>query len=246
MWSRFHLDATKFIALGIAIVLWALVRGQGIGSLSIDVPLQVQGLAPQLMIVNNLPEHVRMTVSGPQTRLAKLDAQDIRVSLNTATVKKPGVEEIALVVDDIKMPAGLKVERVQPDRIFLQIDRIIERKIKIFPRLELPDGWAVRQVEVEPASILLKGPEVWLDALSDVKTSAIHPDAKVGKFTANTGVESPTGKAIHLVNPGVKITVRGILSSRSGVSKPGKGSINPDVVSKQKKKPANAVSREGK
>jgi len=246
MWSRFHLDATKFIALGIAIALWALVRGQGIGSLSIDVPLQVQGLAPQLMIVNNLPEHVRITVSGPQTRLAKLDAQDIRVSLDAATVKKPGVEEIALVVDDIKIPAALKVERVQPDRIFLQIDRIIERKIKIFPRLELPDGWVARQVEVKPASILLKGPEVWLDALSDVKTSAIHPDAKVGKFTANTGIESPTGKAIHLVNPGVKITVRGLLSSKSGFSKPEKRSISPDTTSKKKKKPAKAVSREGK
>jgi len=214
MHNRFHLDTTKFTAIAIAILLWALVHGQGMGSRSIDVPLQIQGLPARLIIVNNLPERVRMTVSGPQARLSNLNARDIHVALDTSSVKKPGVEEIALVADNIKVPSGLKVDRIQPDRIVLQIDQLIERKIKVFPRLELPDGWVIQNLEIKPESVLLKGPEVWLDGLSVVKTSAIQPEARAGEFSAKADIESPAGKAIRLVNQGVKITIRGQLSRK--------------------------------
>jgi hypothetical protein len=211
-WSwPLHLDATKFIAVVIAIILWALVRGQGIGSLSVDAPLQIQGLSSQLMIINDLPDRVRVTISGPQTRLSELGAHDVRAPLDASRITGPGVEEIALNVDDIKLPAGLKVERVQPDRVVLQIDRVIERKIRIEPRVEVPQGWKVSGLEVIPPDALLKGPEVWLDALSTVKTPVIHPEAKAGEFKVSVGVESPAGKAIRLVKPDEKFRVRGRL-----------------------------------
>lgn len=206
-----HLDATKFIAVAIAIILWALVRGQGIGSLSVDAPLQIQGLPSQLMIINDLPDRVRVTISGPQTRLSELGAHDVRAPLDASGVAGPGVEEIALNVDDIKLPAGLKVERVQPDRVVLQIDRVIERKIRIEPRVETPAGWKIADLEVVPPHALLKGPEVWLDALNTVKTPVIRPEAKPGEFEASVGVESPAGKAIRLVKPDEKFRVRGRL-----------------------------------
>ncbi len=204
-------SALKILAVLIAIVLWMQVHGQGAASLSMDVPLQVQGLQSSMVIVNDLPDQVRVTISGLQAQLSGLKAVDIRVPLDASDLKEPGVVTRAIKISAIRLPVGLTVEKVQPDRLQLQVDRVVRREIAVKPRLELPAGWKAVDVKIAPARAALTGPEVWLDALSDVKTTAVRPDLKVGPFEKKVGVESPTGKAIRLVEPGAMFAVRGVL-----------------------------------
>jgi len=201
----------KLLAVLIAIVLWIQVHGQGVGSLSVDVPLQVQGLPSDMVIVNDLPDHVRITVSGLQARLSSLNRAEVRVPLDASGLKDPGVVERALKVSAIRLPPGLTVEKLQPDRLQLQVDRVIKRVIAVKPRLELDEGWTALNVQVVPATVTLSGPEVWLDALSNVETTAVRPDANPGPFEMKVSVESPTGKAIRLVDANARFTVRGRL-----------------------------------
>jgi len=214
-------SALKLLAVLIAIVLWVQVHGQGVGSLSMDVPLQVQGLQPDVVIVNDLPDHVRITVSGLQARLASLKTADVRVPLDASGLKEPGVVERALKVSAIHLPVGLTVEKLQPDRLQLQVDRVIKREITVKPRLELPEGWNAVDVRVKPAMVALTGPEVWLDALANVETTAVHPEGKNDVFEVTVGVESPTGKAIRLVNANAKFIVSGRLVRKSRDQKEG-------------------------
>ena len=195
----------------IAIILWLQVHGQGEGSLSMDISLQVQGLPQDMVIVNDLPDHVRVTVSGLQARLNGLSPQEIRVPLDASNLNEPGVVERALKVGDIRLPAGLNIEKLQPDKVELQVDRVVTRSIHIQPRLVLPDGWRAMDVKADPADVQLAGPEIWLDALTSVSTTEIRMDVDVGPFEASAGIESPAGKAIRLVDAGVKVSVSGIL-----------------------------------
>jgi len=201
----------KLLAVFIAIVLWMQVHGEGAGSLGMDVPLQVQGLPSDMVIVNDLPDHVRITVSGLQARLNTLNRADVHVPLDASGLKDPGVVERALKVSDIRLPPGLTVEKLQPDRLQLQVDRVIKRVIVVKPRLELEEGWAAMDIQITPATATLTGPEVWLDALTDVETTAVHPKAEVGPFEMKVGVESPAGKAIRLADPNIQFIVRGRL-----------------------------------
>lgn len=209
--SILRASGLKLLAVLIAVVLWLQVHGQGVGSLGMDVPLQVQGLPSDMVIVNDLPDHVRITVSGLQARLSTLERTDVLVPLDASGLKDPGVVERALKVSAIRLPPGLTVEKLQPDRLQLQVDRIIKRVIVVKPRLELDEGWIASDVQVTPVTATLIGPEVWLDALSDVETTAVHPEAKVGLFEMKVGVESPAGKAIRLVDSNVRFVVRGRL-----------------------------------
>ena len=202
-----------FWSVLIAVLLWLQVHGQGAGSLSMDVPLQVHGLPQNMVIVNDLPDHVRVTVNGLQARLTALKPEDIYISVNASEITEPGVVERALKVSDIRLPVGLSVEKLQPDRLELQVDRVVIRSIPVRARLELPEGWQVKGMTVEPAEVSLSGPEIWLDALKDVETSPVRPELKIGPFEVKVGVESPTGKAIRLVNPKEEFTVRGLLVS---------------------------------
>ena len=213
--KNFRRFSLQFWSVVIAIALWLQVHGQGEGSLSMDVPLQVQGLPADMVIVNDLPDHVRITINGLQTRLKELRQENLIVPISASDITTPGVVERALQLSSVALPVGLRIDKVQPDRLELRVDRLVTRSIPVLAQFELPDGWQASKVVAQPAEVQLIGPEVWLDALREVKTTPLRPDLKEGAFETKSGIESPSGKAIRLVDSKVKIAVRAILLKKS-------------------------------
>jgi len=207
-------------AVVIAVMLWFQVHGEGDGTLTMEVGLQLQGLPQNMVIVNDLPDTVHVTVSGLQARLKSVTPQDIYVPFDASGITMPGVVERVVKSSDIRLPVGIEIAKIQPDRLELQVDRIVTKSIGILPRLEMPEGWHAESVIVEPATVELSGPEVWLESLTEVETIAIQPDIRPGQFEAKIGIASPTGKAIRLVNENVRITVRGILVNEAAAVLP--------------------------
>ena len=200
-----------FWAIVIAIALWLQVHGQGEGSVSLEVPLQVEGLPADMMIVNDLPDHVRVTVKGLQSRLKDIRQQALTIPLDASDITTPGVVARSLQLKEVSVPAGLRIEKVQPDRVELQVDKITTRSMPLHAHFELPEGWQVRFVSIEPLEVELAGPEVWLESLTKVETTPIRLELKSGLFMVKTGVESPSGKAIRLVDSKIEISVKGEL-----------------------------------
>jgi len=205
----------QFWAVVIAVLLWLQVHGQGEGSVSMDVPLQVQGLPVDMVIVNDLPDHVRVTINGLQSRLKDLHAQSMSVPVNASDLTTPGVVQRAPQLSAVSLPVGLHVEKVQPDRLELQVDRLVTRSVPVKAHVELPEGWQVNIVSIKPQQVKLTGPEVWLETLREVDTTPIRPELKAGSFETSTGIESPTGKAIRLSSGKVSIIVHGILIKKT-------------------------------
>ncbi len=212
LFRRYNL---QFWAVVIAIAMWLQVHGQGEGSVSMDVPIQVQGLPADMVIVNDLPDHVRITINGLQTRLKDLNQQDLTVPINASDLTTPGVVERAPQLSSVSLPVGLHIEKVQPDRLELQVDKLATRSVPVKAHFELPEGWQVRVVSIKPQQVALTGPEVWLETLRAVDTTPIRPDLKAGPFEVKTGIESPSGKAIRLSKGKVDIAVQGILVRKS-------------------------------
>jgi YbbR domain-containing protein len=198
-------------AVLIAVVLWFQVHGQGEGTLTLEVGLQLQGLPQNMVVVNDLPDTVHVTLSGLQARLKTVSPQDIYVPFDASGLTLPGVVERVVKSSDIRLPVGLEIEKIQPDRLELQVDKVGTRMIGVLPRLELPEGWHAENVSVEPPKVELSGPEVWLDSLTEVETIAIQPEFKAGPFETKVGVATPSGQAIRLVNDNAQFVVRGML-----------------------------------
>ncbi|MDQ6991851.1 MAG: CdaR family protein [Mariprofundus sp.] len=200
-----------FFAIVIAIALWLQVHGQGEGSLSMDVPLQLQGLPADMMIVNDFPEHVRITLKGLQSRLKELRSHELTVPLDVSDLTTPSVVERGIQLSSIVLPAGLRIEKLKPERLQLQVDRRLTRSIPVGAHFELPEGWRISQLHIEPKEVRLTGPDVWLEALREVQTTAIRPALKAGPVEAVTGVASPAGKSIRLVDSKLTIKVHAVL-----------------------------------
>jgi hypothetical protein len=212
--------ALPFWSVLIAIVLWLQVHGQGMGSLRMDVALQVRDVPVDMVIVNDLPDEVSITVSGLQTQLNALDAKNLFVTVDASGLNLPGVVEQALDVEAIDLPVGLKVEKIQPDSVQLQVDHVVKRTIEITPVFDLPQGWKAEHVLITPATADLSGPEVWLSTLNKIETTALRLDLAQGVFDVETELAPLSGKGIHLANKDLKIRVRGQLVWTPTVKKP--------------------------
>ncbi len=216
LFRRYNL---QFWAVVIAIALWLQVHGQGEGSVSMDVPLQVQALPADMVIVNDLPDHVRVTITGLQSRLKDLRQKDLIMPVNASDLTTQGVVERAAHISALTLPVGLHIEKVQPDRFELQVDRLVTRSVPVKAHFELPEGWQATIVSIKPAKVQLTGPEVWLGALRAVDTSPIRLALTAGAFETKTGIESPSGKAIRLTKSKVEIVVKGILVQKQKTSR---------------------------
>jgi len=198
-------------AVAIALVLWLQVHGQGEGSLSMDISVQVQGLKENMVIVNDFPDRVKITVHGLQGRLKALDPQHIFIPIRVDDLEEPGIVEKTLNLQSVKLPTGVEVDKIQPDRIELQVDRIVKRNIPVLPQFDLPQGWHVENVQVVPNVTRLIGPEVWMETLTSILTVPLRLDLQSGLFKVQTRVISLAGKAVRLEEENRSFEVHGML-----------------------------------
>jgi len=217
LFRRYNLH---FWALAIAVSLWLQVHGQGEGSISMDVPLQVHGLPADMVIVNDFPDNVRVTINGLQSRLKDLRQHNFSIPIDASDLTTPGVVERAPQLSSVSLPVGLHIDKVQPDRLELQVDRLVTRSIPIRASFEIPEDWQIDSINITPRKVKLTGPEVWLEALREVDTAPIRPTLKAGAFEIRTGVESPSGKAIRLTNSNTEIIIQGTLIKKAARQTP--------------------------
>lgn len=203
--------ALPFWSVLIAVILWMQVHGQGMGSVRMDVALQVRDVPQGMAIVNDLPEQVSITITGLQTQLNALDAKSLFVAVNAASLRQPGVMNQALDVSSITLPVGLKVLKIQPDVVQLQVDHVVTRSLDVHPTFDLPQGVEARLIAVTPTSLQLVGPEVWLSTLNQIDTSAIRLDKKTGIFDVVAKIMPLGGKGIRVLDNHGEVRVRGEL-----------------------------------
>jgi len=206
-----HRLGIPFWSILIAIVLWVQVHGQGMGSVRMDVALQVRSVPENMVIVNDLPDQVSITISGLQAQLNALEVKDLFVSVDASVLTMPGVVDQALDIETIDLPVGLKVEKIQPDSVQLQVDHVVKRSITVKPSFDLPQGWRAEHVVITPSTVELSGPEVWVSTLDKIDTSAVRLDLTQGAFDVETTVVPLSEKGIHLLKNDVTIRVRGEL-----------------------------------
>ena len=219
-----------FWSLVIAIVLWVQVHGQGMGSVRMDVALQVRDVPADMVIVNDLPDQVSVTISGLQAQLNALDAKSLFVSVDASSLSMPGVIEQALDVETIDLPVGLKIEKIQPDSVQLQVDHIVTRILDVVPAFDLPQGWEVHHVVVTPSIVKLSGPEVWLSTLNKVDTVAVRLPLEEGLFDVQAELVPLSGQGIHLLEKDLSIRIRGELNRKdSNIN-----TVEPDTKAEKK------------
>jgi len=214
----------KLLSLAIAVVLWLLVTGQN-QPVTAHVNVQLNFIRPQsLEISNDPPRIVDVTLTGSRNKLDDLTTLDLVATVDLSD-QRAG-ERVLRLADKarISLPQGVKVDGFQPSAIPVRLEPIVERQVRIEPKLEgeVANGYEVYSVLPNKGSVTLRGPESRVVALPKVQTESIWLSGHKESFTATSvAIDVPDPK-VDLIDPVVNVEVeigeRRVEKSVSGVA----------------------------
>jgi YbbR domain-containing protein len=199
----------KFLALALAMVAWWFVAGESKVLVAFNVPLEIRDLPKGMTVTNKVERQVEVRLAGPSSLFGGLKPSDISVAIDLSA-GKPGKQTVLLDDRTVRVPPGIKVQRIFPQTVDVVLERTERRSIPVSPRIA--GGVAVRRriqkVEVSP-------PEVEVEALPEefsrmpvAYTEEIIPDTDVQSYTAIVRVELRETHAKIVGNPNVRVTIQ--------------------------------------
>lgn len=201
--SRIFLDdwLIKVFAVIITLSLWFGVTGL---NKPITTRLNGVSLKPRvssnLEIVNAPTTEVDLIITGDKRKIDQINPENLIISLDLTDVSA-GDQSIQLTPDNIniELPPGVKIDDIQPSKIAIKLEPVIEREVpvEIETEGELPEGYEFSAPPtVNPAKVVVRGPASFVNSLNSVSTERIDLRNRRGNFVAS---QTP----LNVVNPKV-------------------------------------------
>jgi len=151
----------KVLSLGCSVALWAFTHGPepAVRTLSIGLVSEMPDEARNRTLLTPLPSEIGVTLRGPRSQLAELDAKDVGpLRLNLS-----GGRDARIEIDKamFNVPDGLTVEHIVPSSITVKWDDVVRKPLRIeVPRTGEPaPGCTVKgAVLTVPLEVQARGP----------------------------------------------------------------------------------------
>jgi YbbR domain-containing protein len=195
---------TLALALVLAGAVWygkAQERRERISERQLDASVTLLNVPADMVITSDVPRVLLLRVRGPLSRLRSLDPAQIGVVVDLRGAGE-GEHDFAVEARSATVPPDVSVIAVSPSQLPLRLERVVQRRIPVRPRVagEPAAGLAVGEVETVPAAVLVSGPRLQLEALRGVTTDAISVDGAEGPIEAVVAVRSPQ-PLVRIVEP---------------------------------------------
>lgn len=157
----------KLLSLGLAMVLFLIVRAEKDAVATGYVMVEYKYDATKWVLTSKPPRQLRISVRGTWSKVNRFDDRELKaIKINVEASKK---EVIAFTPDMIRLPKGLRVVAISPPTAEIKVDRLVERKVPLTPRVvgEVAKGYALQgRAVTAPATVLVRGPKTLLDKLA--------------------------------------------------------------------------------
>lgn len=167
----------KIIAVVIAILMWFSMTYLGESKMTYSVPIAFDNLGKSFSMRDADTRDVTITLNGPLSDLKNLKPKDIKVTLDLSRVRE-GRQTFSLRKSDVVVPNSVKIERVEPDYVVVEIDKIMEKNLRTI--VKLGERWeAIYQViSWSPRSAVAEGSENALAGKGSIETIPIDSDLR--------------------------------------------------------------------
>lgn len=114
----------KFVALGVALILWMSMLGRRDATLVRDFNMQVI-LGPNMELTTPAPEYIKVEIAGARVALKKINQINpfFTVDLTNA---RPGKQRIQLNKDGLTLPIGTHVVSIEPSELTVDLRTVTE------------------------------------------------------------------------------------------------------------------------
>jgi YbbR domain-containing protein len=185
----------KLLALAITLGLWFAVTGQRAPA-TIRLPrVQISFRLPADMEISNDPRgEVEVMLRGSKRELDLLNGRDLVAYVDVSSMK-PGERVVQLIPERVvkmDLPAGVRIDSIEPNTIPLRLEPRVEREIEVEARLEgsLAEGYELRAVNISPNKVRVRGPASHVNELQKALTETIPLEGHKESFgVAQTAID---------------------------------------------------------
>jgi hypothetical protein len=174
MWL-FRNPLYKLLALLVAVLLWASVQGIRSVEQSLDVPIALEDIPSDVVVVDLSVSEINLRIVGSRAAVRRAERQLTRYPLSLRGLK-PGEARLAVEAERLSPPRGARVTARSPSLVTLRLDHRVEKRVRIRPDLVggPPEGYRLLGVDVIPEEVLLEGARTALRNLREVLTERIE------------------------------------------------------------------------
>ncbi|MFW5968374.1 MAG: diadenylate cyclase [Persicimonas sp.] len=191
-WWRKNLGL-KFASVVLASLLWGIFafRVESVQR-TYEVPVEYRGLAGDWYIPEPKPITARVELAGSERAFDEVDPAELRVAVDRDEIDQ-GPAEIDLTEEHINAPEGISVTAFEPGSLRLEAHRLVDKEVDIEAQFEgeMPEGYAIDRVKVEPGRLSVRVPSHLEDYLGEVTTEPIAVDQLRQSKRFETGIVLP-------------------------------------------------------
>jgi len=172
----------KAVALFFAFLTWFSVnsRLQEFEAFH-DLPITLR-YPPDKIMLEKKVYTADVTLRGSRSQLERIKSTDIHISADIPVVPK-GVYyfDLHLSAENVSVPPGTEVVRIEPQNLRIPLDRIITREVPVQIREsgELAYGYKVVKRQIVPSTVTVSGPSKVVSDIESVKTESVVLDKSI-------------------------------------------------------------------
>ena len=211
----------KLVSLLLAVAVWLLLvpAEKKFSEKSLTIPLETRNIPAGLEIVERPATAIDVTLRAPDRTLDEIGPSALvaRVDLDRATVLQ---QEYPLNQSMIAVPPGAEVVKISPGKVTIKLERTAEATLDLHPTLRgrPAPGYRIVRTEIEPASVVVRGPESRVRAKEAASTAPIDVTGLAGStvFTADIILPRPE---LRLASPETSARISVLVEPDPAVAK---------------------------
>jgi len=218
--DRSQIWALRLLAVGIAVALWFALSYENRETRSEKIlDADITYMRPDGMVIVDPQQRAEILISGPQDAVGRVTPSSVTIQVDLRD-GQPGPVNVNLNAENVRLPPGLRVDRIRPGTLSLELDREVTRSLRVEVELrgEPAAGAQIGELTVTPPQVRVTGPEAQIRTLDSAPTAPISLDGHAIDFEEIVTIVLPDILEISDVQP-PRVTVRIPLS----LGEPGSG-----------------------
>jgi YbbR-like protein len=201
----------KLFALLIAIVWWAVVRGEDTRVRDVQVPVDYVNMPPSMELSGHIIDTVNVRLRAPDPILRNLAEDRLSVSIDLARAPM-GDQRVPIGSELMHVPAGIEVVRITPPAVPVRLERRARRQVPIVAEFSghPPQGYDKTGYVVSPSVATIEGPASEVAQVTRALAGTIFLEGETAdlEFATRPIAEAPAGNHIRIVSPTEPVRVR--------------------------------------
>jgi YbbR domain-containing protein len=187
-WRSARTFGLRIASLLLGTLLWLTVTGHQIER-RMSVPVSYSNVPAPLVLTGDQTDVVSVHVRGDDTVVGALREGDLRVIVDLRNAED-GPNVLPLGTDEIIAPPRVDILQIDPGAISVTLEKSGEVNVPVHPSLQgqPAPGFVVKDVTVEPATVVVEGPRSRLSGNVNVITERVRIDGRTTSITQDVGL----------------------------------------------------------